>query len=147
MKNINNRTSPRRILNILEEIIVDPDNFTAKKISHKLKIPLPTIYRHIETLCEEKYLVSSNSKSYLPGPKMRNLILKSLNIEFSLKLAPLIMMKPSPWDQTPRLTSWRRGTWQIVMASFRLDFEKMTDSFLLRYQNLPRYFTPEMIHF
>ena len=81
MKDTNSRTSPRRILNILEEIIIDPDNFTAKKISHKLKIPLPTIYRHIETLCEEKYLVSSNSKSYLPGPKMRNLILKSLPYE------------------------------------------------------------------
>ena len=78
MKDISNRTSPRRILNILEEIIVDPDNFTAKKISHKLKIPLATIYRHIETLCEEKYLVASNSKKYLPGPKIRNLILKSL---------------------------------------------------------------------
>ena len=75
------RTSPRRILNILEEIIIDPDNFTAKKISHKLKIPLPTIYRHIETLCEEKYLVASNSKKYLPGPKMRSLILKSLPYE------------------------------------------------------------------
>jgi IclR family acetate operon transcriptional repressor len=81
MKDTNSRTSPRRILNILEEIIIDPNNFTAKKISHKLKIPLPTIYRHIETLCEEKYLVSSSSKSYLPGPKMRNLILKSLPYE------------------------------------------------------------------
>ena len=81
MKDISNRTSPRRILNILEEIIVDPDNFTAKKISHKLKIPLATIYRHIETLCEEKYLVASNSKKYLPGPKIRNLILKSLPYE------------------------------------------------------------------
>ena len=56
------RTSPRRILNILEEIIIDPDNFTAKKISHKLKIPLPTIYRHIETLCEEKNIIASDSK-------------------------------------------------------------------------------------
>ena len=81
MKDISNRTSPRRILNILEEIIVDPDNFTAKKISHKLKIPLATIYRHIETLCEEKYLVASSSKKYLPGPKIRNLILKSLPYE------------------------------------------------------------------
>ena len=43
MSNITSRTSPRRILNILEEIIIDPSNFTAKKISHKLKIPLPTI--------------------------------------------------------------------------------------------------------
>ena len=81
MKDNRSRTSPRRILNILEEIIVDPDNFTAKKIGHKLKIPLPTIYRHIETLCEEKYLVASNSKKYLPGPKIRNLILKSLPYE------------------------------------------------------------------
>ena len=81
MKDNSSRTSPRRILNILEEIIVDPDNFTAKKIGHKLKIPLPTIYRHIETLCEEKYLVPSNSKKYLPGPKIRNLILKSLPYE------------------------------------------------------------------
>jgi len=81
MKDTNSRTSPRRILNILEEIIIDPDNFTAKKISHKLKIPLPTIYRHIETLCEEKYLVSISSKKYLPGPKIRNIILKSLPYE------------------------------------------------------------------
>ena len=81
MTDTSSRTSPRRILNILEEIVVDPDNFTAKKISHKLKIPLPTIYRHIETLCEEKYLVASNSKKYLPGPKIRNIILKSLPYE------------------------------------------------------------------
>ena len=81
MKDINSRTSPRRILNILEEIIIDPNNFTAKKISHKLKIPLATIYRHIETLCEEKYLVPSSSKKYLPGPKIRNIILKSLPYE------------------------------------------------------------------
>ena len=81
MTDINNRTSPRRILNILEEIIIDPDNFTAKKISHKLKIPLATIYRHIDTLCEEKYLVANSSKKYLPGPKIRNIILKSLPYE------------------------------------------------------------------
>ena len=81
MTDTNNRTSPRRILNILEEIIIDPDNISAKKISHKVKIPLPTIYRHIETLCEEKYLVSANSKKYLPGPKIRNIILKSLPYE------------------------------------------------------------------
>jgi DNA-binding IclR family transcriptional regulator len=81
MTEINSRTSPRRILNILEEIIIDPNNFTAKKISHRLKIPLPTVYRHIETLCEEKYLVASSSKKYLPGPKIRNIILKSLPYE------------------------------------------------------------------
>ena len=87
------RTSPRRILNILEEIIIDPDNFTAKKISHKLKIPLPTIYRHIETLCEEKYLVASSSKKYLPGPKIRNIILKSLPYEPNFTLRRSFLRK------------------------------------------------------
>ena len=81
MTETNIRTSPRRILNILEEIVIDPNNFTAKKISHKLNIPVPTIYRHIETLCEEKYLVANGSKKYLPGPKIRNIILKSLPYE------------------------------------------------------------------
>jgi len=77
----NNRTSPRRILNILEEILISPDNFTAKKISHKLDIPLATVYRHIETLCDERYLIASNSKKYIPGPKIRNIILHSLPYE------------------------------------------------------------------
>ena len=39
------RTSPRRILNIMEEILTDPDNLTAKKISQKLKIRRNTIYQ------------------------------------------------------------------------------------------------------
>ncbi len=93
MTEINNRTSPRRILNILEEIITDPNNFTAKKISHKLKIPLPTIYRHIETLCEEKYLVANSSKKYLPGPKIRNIILKSLPYEPNFTLRRSFLRK------------------------------------------------------
>ena len=49
------RTSPRRILNIMEEILTDPDKFTAKKISQKLKIPLATVYRQLEILCEESF--------------------------------------------------------------------------------------------
>ena len=81
MNEINSRTSPRRILNILEEILLDPDSFTAKKISHKLNIPLATVYRHIETLCDERYLVAGNSKKYIPGPKIRNIILQSLPYE------------------------------------------------------------------
>ena len=81
MNEINSRTSPRRILNILEEILLDPDNFTAKKISHKLEIPLATVYRHIETLCDERFLIADNSKKYIPGPKIRSIILQSLPYE------------------------------------------------------------------
>ena len=67
------RTSPRRILNILEEILVDPDNYTAKKISHKLKIPLATVYRQLEILCEEGFLIQNINKTFIPGPKIRAL--------------------------------------------------------------------------
>ena len=87
------RTSPRRILNILEEILIDPNNFTAKKISHKLKIPLPTVYRHIETLCEEKYIITAGTKKYLPGPKIRNIILKSLPYEPNFTLRRSFLRK------------------------------------------------------
>jgi DNA-binding IclR family transcriptional regulator len=81
MSDTNNRTSPRRILNILEEVLIDPDNFTAKKISHKLEIPLATVYRHIETLCDERFLIASSNKKYIPGPKIRSIILHSLPYE------------------------------------------------------------------
>ena len=93
MSETNSRTSPRRILNILEEILVDPDNFTAKKISHKLDIPLPTIYRHIDTLCEERYLVASSGKKYIPGPKIRNIILNSLPYEPNFTLRRSFLRK------------------------------------------------------
>ena len=91
MRETNTRTSPKRILNILEEILIDPDNFTAKKISHKLGIPLATIYRHIDTLCEEKYIVPTGTKKYIPGPKIRNMILNSLPYEpnFTLRRSHL----------------------------------------------------------
>ena len=91
MRETNTRTSPKRILNILEEILINPDNFTAKKISHKLGIPLATIYRHIDTLCEEKYIVPTGTKKYIPGPKIRNMILNSLPYEpnFTLRRSHL----------------------------------------------------------
>ena len=91
MRETNTRTSPKRILNILEEILINPNNFTAKKISHKLGIPLATIYRHIDTLCKEKYIVPTGAKKYIPGPKIRNMILNSLPYEpnFTLRRSHL----------------------------------------------------------
>ena len=93
MRETNTRTSPKRILNILEEILINPDNFTAKKISHKLGIPLATIYRHIDTLCEEKYIVPTGTKKYIPGPKIRNMILNSLPYEPNFTLRRSFLRK------------------------------------------------------
>ncbi len=87
------RTSPRRILNILEEILVDPDNYTAKKISQKLKIPLATVYRQLEILCEEKFLIQNINKTFIPGPKIREIILKSLPYEPNFTLRRSFLRK------------------------------------------------------
>ena len=87
------RTSPRRILNILEEILVDPDNYTAKKISHKLKIPLATVYRQLEILCEEGFLIQNINKTFIPGPKIRQIILKSLPFEPNFTLRRSFLRK------------------------------------------------------
>ena len=65
----------------MEEILTDPDNLTAKKISQKLKIPLATVYRQLEILCEERFLIQNVNKTFIPGPKIREIILKSLPYE------------------------------------------------------------------
>ena len=93
MSDANSRTSPRRILNILEEVLLDPDNFTAKKISHKLEIPLATVYRYIEILCDERFLIASSNKKYIPGPKIRNIILNSLPYEPNFTLRRSFLRK------------------------------------------------------
>ena len=87
------RTSPRRILNILEIILKDPENYTAKKIANNLKIPLATVYRQLEILCEEKFLVHSNNKTFIPGPKIREIILKSLPYEPNFTLRRSFLRK------------------------------------------------------
>ena len=75
------RTSPKRILDILDLVISDPKNYDAKKISLELKIPLATVYRHLDTLCEEKFLIFAQHSTYIPGPKIREIILKSVTYE------------------------------------------------------------------
>ena len=66
MKDTNSRTSPRRILNILEEIIIDPDNFTAKKISHKLNIPFKPVHASTRDFPHwENYLPKSKDEKVL----------------------------------------------------------------------------------
>ena len=65
----------------MEEILTDPDNLNAKKISQKLKIPLATVYRQLEILCEERFLIQNVNKTFIPGPKIREIILKSLPYE------------------------------------------------------------------
>ena len=71
------RTSPRRILEVLEAICSDPQSATAAQISKRLGIPLPTVYRLIDALIEEGFIASGP----IPGARLRSLVLNALQYE------------------------------------------------------------------
>jgi len=75
------RTSPRRILEVLEAICVDPNNGTAAQLAELLEIPLPTIYRLIETLTEEGFVAPGPANRIIPGVRLRSMILNCLQYE------------------------------------------------------------------
>lgn len=75
------RNSPRRILEIIEAICLNPDSATASSLSTRLDIPAPTIYRWLDALCEERFIAAHASGHYIPGERFRNLILNSLQHE------------------------------------------------------------------
>jgi len=75
------RNSPRRILEIVEAVCQNPQAATAIGLSNKLDIPAPTIYRWLDTLCEERYLAAHSSGHYVPGERFRDMVLDSLQYE------------------------------------------------------------------
>ncbi|MDI3337704.1 IclR family transcriptional regulator [Defluviimonas aestuarii] len=77
----NTRNSPRRVLEIIEAICLNPEAATATRLSQSLGIPAPTIYRWLDTLCEERFIVAHTSGHYMPGERFRNLVLNSLQYE------------------------------------------------------------------
>lgn len=77
----NTRNSPRRILEIIEAICLNPEGATAARLSHSLGIPSPTIYRWLDALTEERFIAPTASGHYVPGERFRDLILNSLQYE------------------------------------------------------------------
>lgn len=75
------RNSPRRILEIVEAICLNPKSATASGLSNSLGIPAPTIYRWLDALCEERFIAAHASGYYVPGERFRNLTLNSLRYE------------------------------------------------------------------
>ncbi len=75
------KTASRRILAVMESIIQQPHLATASRLSRQLAIPLPTVYRLVDVLVEEKF-VSEGPLGYLvAGPRFRALMLNSLTFE------------------------------------------------------------------
>jgi len=75
------RNSPRRILEIIEAICQNPQSANASQLSKSLDIPAPTIYRWLDTLCEEGFIAAHTSGYYVPGERFRNMMLTSLQYE------------------------------------------------------------------
>ena len=75
------RNSPRRILEIIEAICKHPQSATAAGLSQSLDIPIPTIYRWLETLREERFIATYASGHYVPGERFREMMLDSLQYE------------------------------------------------------------------
>ncbi len=75
------RNSPRRILEIIEAICLNPEAATASRLSQSLEIPAPTIYRWLDALSEERFIAATASGHYVPGERFRDLILNSLQYE------------------------------------------------------------------
>lgn len=71
------RTTAIRILEILEEICSDSDPNIAD-ISSRLDIPVPTIYRNIESLVESGFLAKDPAGHLCPGLRLRSLLFRSL---------------------------------------------------------------------
>ena len=75
------RNSPRRILEIIESICLNPEAATATRLSQTLEIPAPTIYRWLDALSEDRFIALAASGHYVPGERFRDLILNSLQYE------------------------------------------------------------------
>ena len=75
------KTASRRILAIMESIIQQPYRATASRLSQDLDIPLPTVYRHVNVLIEERFVSVSPPGYLVSGPRFRSLMLNSLAYE------------------------------------------------------------------
>lgn len=75
------RNSPRRILEIMEAICTNPEAANASRLSHLLDIPVPTVYRWLDTLTEERFIAPTAKGNYVPGERFRNLVLSALAFE------------------------------------------------------------------
>ena len=75
------RTSPRRILEIMEAICVSPRIATASNLAKSLQIPLPTVYRFLNTLREDGFIAAGPSGTFMPGDRLRSIAFDCLRHE------------------------------------------------------------------
>ena len=75
------RTSPRRVLEIVEAICRSPQTATASNLAKSLDIPLPTVYRFLDTLSDDGFIVTGPSGTFMPGDRLRSIVFNCLQDE------------------------------------------------------------------
>ena len=99
------RTSPRRVIEIVETICRNPQTATASNLASSLDIPLPTVYRFLDTLSEEKFIATDPSGNLIPGDRMRSIVLNSLQYEPRITQRRAILKRlSSQLDETVSLS-------------------------------------------
>jgi DNA-binding IclR family transcriptional regulator len=71
------RTTTLRILEVIEAICDSPGDGIAE-LGQKLKIPQPTLYKHIESLAKAGFLARDPTKRIVAGIRLRNIFFSSL---------------------------------------------------------------------
>ena len=75
------RTSPRRILEVMEAICLSPQTATASNLAKSLHIPLPTVYRFLDTLSDDGFIATGPSGTFMPGNRLRSMVFDCLQHE------------------------------------------------------------------
>ena len=89
------RTAPRRILEVVETICMNPQTATASSLAKSLHIPLPTIYRFLDTLGEIGFIATSPSGTFIPGERLRSVVFNTLQYEPGVTRRRAILMRLS----------------------------------------------------
>ena len=93
MSSTSKRTPSKRILEVLEAILNEPNAATALYLSKSLNIPLATVYRQLESLNEEGFITSNPTGTYGPGHRFRSLVLNSISYEPDVSARRIILKK------------------------------------------------------
>ena len=89
------RTSPRRILEIMEAICLSPRTATAANLAKSLQIPLPTVYRFLDTLGEDGFIATGPSGTFMPGDRLRSIAFDCLQHEPGVTRRRAILLRLS----------------------------------------------------
>ena len=74
---------------------MSPQTATASSLAKSLQIPLPTVYRFLDTLSDDGFIATSPSGAFIPGERLRSIVLNCLQDERSVTQRRAVLMRLS----------------------------------------------------